>query len=191
MQQALLLTLLLASMLMQGCAIVFPGNRGHGPLHTVEYVDLQRYSGEWYVIANIPYFGESGNVESRAIYQPREDGRLDDIYLYRDDFGAEQERMEGVAWVKDETSNAHWKVRFYWPLTFDYHIIALDNDYQQVAVAHPTREYGWIMARQPRISDSDYQALLKVFADQGYDTAEFMRVPQFPDQVGQPGFQDP
>ncbi|GAB4121105.1 MAG: lipocalin family protein [Wenzhouxiangellaceae bacterium] len=191
MRQALFLTLLLASLLTQGCAIVFPGNRGHGPLQTVEYVDLQRYSGEWYVIANIPYFGESGNVESRAIYAPREDGRLDDIYLYRDDFGAELERMEGVAWVKDETSNAHWKVRFYWPLTFDYHIIALDDDYQHVAVAHPTREYGWIMARQPRISDSDYQALLQVFADQGYDTAEFMRVPQFPEQVGQPGFQDP
>jgi len=191
MRQALLLTLLLASLLLQGCAIVFPGNRGHGPLQTVEYVDLQRYSGEWYVIANIPYFGESGNVESRAIYAPREDGKLDDIYLYRDDFDAELERMEGVAWVKDKTSNAHWKVRFYWPLTFDYHIIALDDDYQHVAVAHPTREYGWIMARQPRISDSDYQALLQVFADQGYDTADFMRVPQFPEQVGQDGFQQP
>jgi apolipoprotein D and lipocalin family protein len=191
MNRILLITFLLACLTLQGCAIIFPGNRGHGPLQTVEYVDLQRYSGEWYVIANIPYFGESGNVESRAIYRPREDGRMDDIYIYRDDFGDEVERMEGVAWVKDEQTNAHWKVRFYWPLTFDYYIIDLDEDYQNVAVAHPTREYGWIMSRQPRMSDDDYQTLLQVFADQGYDTAEFLRVPQFPEQVGQIGFQEP
>jgi len=115
--------LLAAAFVLSGCAI--SGSRE--PLETVDWVDLDRYMGQWYVIANIPYFGERGNLAGRAIYRPREDGRMDDIYLYREGrLDAPEERMEGVAWVVDEQTNARWKVRFFWPFTFDYYIIELD-----------------------------------------------------------------
>ena len=34
------------------------------PLTLEPDVDLGRYAGRWYVIANIPYFAEKGNVAS-------------------------------------------------------------------------------------------------------------------------------
>ena len=32
------------------------------PLMLAPQVDLDRYAGRWYIIANIPYFAERGNV---------------------------------------------------------------------------------------------------------------------------------
>lgn len=162
----------------------------HPPLETVERVDLDRYMGQWYVIANIPYFGERGNLAGRAIYRPREDGRMDDIYLYKEDrLDAEDQRMEGVAWVVDETSQARWKVRFYWPFTFDYYIVELDPDYQWVIVGHPSRDYAWIMAREARLPDGLYEELLGRLDEHGFDSSQLRKVVQYPDQLGQPGFQ--
>jgi apolipoprotein D and lipocalin family protein len=179
------LILLLATSL-AGCASL----RGSETLDTVERVDLDRYLGQWYVIANIPYFGERGNVAGRAIYRMREDGRMDDIYLYRKgDFDSPEQRLEGVAWVVDETSKARWKVRFYWPFTFDYYIVGLDEDYQWSLVGHPSRRYAWIMAREPRMDDALYESLLDRLAALGFERDALLKVPQFPEQVGQPGFQ--
>lgn len=176
---------LLALLLLSGCAMM----RGGPPLETVERVDLERYMGEWYVIANIPYFGERGNVAGRAIYRMR-DGRMDDIYRYRDgDFDAPVEEMTGVAWVVDEETNAEWKVQFYWPIRFGYYIIGLDENYQWTVVGHPSREYAWIMARAPELSDERYQALLELLEERGFDPSQLEKVPQRPEQVGQPGFQ--
>lgn len=177
---------LLALLLVSGCAMM----RGGPPLETVDRVDLERYMGEWYVIANIPYFGERGNVAGRAIYRMRDDGRIDDIYRYRDgDFDAPVEEMTGVAWVVDGDTNAEWKVQFYWPIRFGYYIIGLDENYQWTVVGHPSREYAWIMAREPALSDDRYRALLALLDDRGFDASQLRKVPQRPGQVGQPGFQ--
>jgi len=177
---------LFGAALLSGCAMLGPKE----PLPTVEEVNLDRYMGQWYVIANIPYFGERGNVAGKAIYQARDDGRMDDIYLYRKgDFDAPEKRLDGVAWVVDADTNAQWKVQFYWPLTFGYYIVGLDADYQWTMVGHPTRNYAWIMARTPRIEDALYQQLLDRFTALGYDASRLQKVPQFPDQIGQPGFQ--
>jgi apolipoprotein D and lipocalin family protein len=164
--------------------------KADAPLRPVETVDLERYSGTWYVIANIPYFFERGNVAAKATYRPRDDGKMDDIYLYRDgDFNAPEERMEGVAWVVDESSNAIWEVQFIWPFTFDYYILYLDDDYQHVAVGHPDKELAWIMSRQPRMPETAYDKAMVALWEQGYDVTQLRKVPQFPEDMGQPGYQ--
>ena len=176
---------LILALALTGCA-----SRQTQPLETVPFVDLERYMGQWYVIANIPYFGERGNVAGRAIYQMRDDGRMDDIYLYRKrDFDQPERRLEGIAWVVDQDTQARWKVRFYWPFTFDYYIVDLDPDYQWTLVGHPSRRYAWIMAREPRIDDALYQQLLARLAELQFDADALRKVPQFPEQVGQAGFQ--
>ncbi|WP_205596446.1 lipocalin family protein [Wenzhouxiangella sp. XN201] len=177
---------ILALLALSGCAMM----RGGPPLETVERVDLERYMGQWYVIANIPYFGERGNVAGRAIYRLREDGRIDDIYRYRDgSFDAPEEEMKGVAWVVDEETNAQWKVQFYWPIRFGYYIIGLDEAYEWAVVGHPSREYAWIMAREPELSNARYQALLDLLEASGFEASQLQKVAQRPAQVGQPGFQ--
>jgi apolipoprotein D and lipocalin family protein len=70
-----------------------------------------------------------------------------------------------------------------------YLILYVDPDYQTALVGYPGRGYGWVLARQPVIDEATYQSLLGRFAAQGYDVGQFRRVPQRPDQIGQPGFQ--
>lgn len=177
---------ILALLVLSGCAMM----RGGPPLETVERVDLERYMGQWYVIANIPYFAERDNVAGRAIYRLREDGRIDDIYRYRDgSFDAPVEEMKGVAWVTDEETNAEWKVQFYWPIRFGYYIIGLDDEYQWTVVGHPSREYAWIMAREPELPQERYEALLDLLEARGFDASRLQKIAQRSAQVGQPGFQ--
>jgi len=47
-----------------------------------------------------------------------------------------------------------------------------------VVVGHPSRRYGWIMARKKTMDDALYQRLLNDAAKQGYDPSKFAKVPQ-------------
>ena len=37
-----------------------------------------------------------------------------------------------------------------WPISGDYEVVALDPDYRWSLVGHPSRDYAWILAREPR-----------------------------------------
>lgn len=83
------------------------------PLRTVGHVDMDRYLGRWYVIANIPYFLENGKVASYDTYAKRPDGKLDNIFTFRPGgLNAPEKSWHGTAWVTNTTTNAEWKVRF-------------------------------------------------------------------------------
>jgi apolipoprotein D and lipocalin family protein len=47
-----------------------------------------------------------------------------------------------------------------------------------MAVGHPSRDYGWVMARDKSMSDADYADVMAALAKQGYDPARFRKVPQ-------------
>jgi apolipoprotein D and lipocalin family protein len=150
------------------------------PLRTVQHVDLPRYMGDWYVIANIPYFAEKNCFDSIESYALRPDGNIDNWFSCRKkSFDAPLERKaNALATVTDKTSNAVWRVKFFKILSVKYLILDLDPNYQWVAVGHPSRRYGWIMARTKTLDDATYQAILRRLADQGYDPAKFKKVPQ-------------
>jgi len=78
----------------------------------------------------------------------------------------------------DKKSNAEWRVQFLWPIALPYYVLYLDPAYRFMAVGHPSRDYGWVMARDKRMSDADYAAVMKSLAEQGYDPSRFRKVPQ-------------
>jgi len=148
-------------------------------MKTVDHVDLSRFMGDWWVIAHIPYFLERDTYDTKDTYRPRPDGRMENIFSYKKgSFDAPVKTMNGVAWVVDKTSNAEWRVQFLWPIALPYYVIYLDPDYRFMAVGHPSRDYGWIMARDKKMSDADYAAVLKVMTEQGYDASKLRKVPQ-------------
>ena len=174
---ALLSTLLLPAFL-SGCAA-----RG-APVQTAQHVNLQRYMGDWFVIANIPYFAEKNCVDSIESYALRPDGKIDNRFRYRKkSFDAPQKQLTALAWVQDHQTNAEWHVRFFGLVTTDYLIIDLDPDYQWAVLGYPERKYGWILAREKTLPDKTYAAILQRLASQGYDPARFRKVPQLPSQV--------
>ncbi len=154
---------------------------GRAPLKTVAHVDLPRYMGDWYVIANVPYFAEKdcfGSIESYAL---RPDGRIDNGFAYhKGSFAGPLKKMQALAWVHNPLTNAEWRVRFFGLITAEYYVIDLDPKYQWTVVGHPSRNYGWIMARQKTLPEAQYQVILKRLRAQGYDPASFVKVPQLP-----------
>lgn len=158
-------------------------------LETKAEVDLQRFMGEWFVIANIPYFPERGKVASSDVYALREDGRIENTYVFRRDFDTPERRWSGVSEVVPGSKGAHWEVQFIWPFKADLLVLDVDPDYQWALLGHPKRSMAWIFAREASMDDAQYQSLLARMADFGYDPASILRVPQFAEQVGKPGFQ--
>jgi apolipoprotein D and lipocalin family protein len=160
------------------------------PLTLARDIDLDRYAGRWYVIANIPYFAEKGNVGSYFDVSFQPGGSLKDVYTARPkDFSAPPTSFTMGGYVVPGTGNARWRETPFWPLYLSYLILYVDPDYQTALVGYPGRGYGWIFARKPVIEDATYESLLNRLHDLGYDTSLFRRVPQTPAQIGNPGFQ--
>src|ERR1700761_9009608 len=147
------------------------------PLQTVPHVDLPRYMGDWYVIANIPYFSEKNGVDSVESYALRPDGKIDNWFTCRKkSFDAPMKRKaNAVATVKDPATNATWAVTFLKIISVKYLILDLDPNYQWVAVGHPSRKYGWVMSRTKSLTDQTYRQILAHLKDQGYDPAKFQK----------------
>jgi len=150
------------------------------PLRTVEHVDLPRYMGDWYVIANIPYFAEKNCVDSIESYALRDDGNIDNWFTCRKgSFDAPMKRKaSALAKVEDKATNATWSVHFFKVISVQYLILDLDPNYQWVAIGHPSRNYGWVLSRSKVLPDAAYQNILAKLAAQGYDTGKFKLVPQ-------------
>jgi apolipoprotein D and lipocalin family protein len=158
-------------------------------LTLAKQVDLDRYSGRWYIISNIPYFAERGNVGGFFdVSFP--DGKVLDVYSGRSKtFDAPQKTFVMKGYVVAGTGNARWRESPFWPVYLSYLILWVDPDYHYALVGYPGRGYGWILSRSPRMDEPTYQALLARFGEQGYDTSLFRRVPQTPEQIGQTGYQ--
>lgn len=148
-------------------------------MKTVDYVDLDRFMGDWYVIANIPTFVEKGAHNAVETYAMNEDGTVDTTFVFRADaFDGPEKRYNPRGFILDEETNARWGMRFIWPLKSDYRIVYLDDDYGQTIIARQKRDFIWIMARTPTIPDEDYDRLIGFAESIGYDTSKIERVPQ-------------
>lgn len=151
-----------------------------GPeMNTVDYVDLERFMGDWYVIANIPTFLEKGAHNAVETYALNDDGTVATTFVFRDgSFDGEKKRYTPKGYVRDDGTNAHWGMRFIWPIKADYRIVYLDKEYSQTIIARQKRDFVWIMARTPEIPQEDYDKLIEFAASIGYDVSKIQRVPQ-------------
>jgi apolipoprotein D and lipocalin family protein len=168
-----------------------PNPRADVPLQSVP-VDLPRYMGRWYVIANIPYFAERDFVASRAQWTLRADGKIDDEFFGRKKgFDQPETHHQFLDTVKPGSGGGEWSVQLFWPVHVTQMTLWVDPEYRYTILGYPNKKLGWIFARDPMMSDDTYHALLARLDAMGYDTTRFRRVPQSPEQIGQPGFASP
>ncbi|HKJ53656.1 MAG TPA: lipocalin family protein [Gammaproteobacteria bacterium] len=159
-------------MLLGGCA-------SPQPIRTVGQVDLPRFMGDWYVIANIPTFIEQGAYNSVESYRLAEDGSIDTTFRFRDGgFDGELKQYDPRGFVRDGGGNAVWDMQFIWPFRAEYRIIYLSADYAHTIIGRSKRDYVWIMARSPTIAEPAYADMLAFLAEQGYDISLIEKVPQ-------------
>lgn len=151
------------------------------PIHTVSQVDLERFMGDWYVIANIPTFIEKEAFNAVESYRLAEDGSIQTTFTFnKGGHDGPVTTYTPKAFVRDATSKAVWDMQFVWPFKAEYRIIYLAADYSKTVVGRSKRDYVWIMARMPAIPDQVYQDILRFLERQGYDTGKVKKVPQEP-----------
>ncbi len=154
----------------------------HAPMKTAEHVDIQRFMGDWYVLAHIPTSEEKdawNAIESYRL-QPGTADTVEVTFAFRQGaFDGKLETMRPIGHVSDDP--AKWGMHFYWwqgPFRFEYLVVDVDGDYQQTVIGRSARDYVWIMARTPTLSDADWTRLLAVVKSAGYDAGKLRRVPQ-------------
>jgi apolipoprotein D and lipocalin family protein len=165
---------LLSALLLAACQTITKP-----PLQVMPQVDLPRFMGDWYVIANIPTFVEKGAHNAVESYRLNTDGSIAVNFTFRkDSFDGKQKHHQPRGFVVEGTGNAIWGMRFLWPFKSDYRITHVNSDYSQTIISREKRDYVWIMARTPTIPDADYQQLVGLVAAQGYDVNKLQKVPQ-------------
>lgn len=163
----------LAMMAVTACA------SDRAPIKPVAHVDLPRFMGGWYVIASIPSFVEKKAYNAIETYKLQPDGRIDTSFRYRkSSFNNPLKTIRSTGFVTPDTGNAVWGVQLVWPIKAQYVVAYLDDNYSQTIIARDKRDYVWIMARTPTISQADYDALVARVNQLGYSISEIRKVPQ-------------
>ena len=143
-----------------------------------ENVDLDRFMGDWYVIASIPTFLEEGAHNAVESYERTGEHRVATTFRFREDgFDGPVEVYHPTGFVS-EANNAVWGMQFIWPIRAEYLIVYLDDDYQRTVIGRSARDYVWLMARDPDPDPAAYQEMLDAAAAAGYDPEQIRRVPQ-------------
>lgn len=141
------------------------------PLKTVDYVDIKRFMGDWYVIANIPTFLEKNAYNPVESYRLDKDGSIATTFSFNaGSFDGEKKVYNPRGFILNTTTNAEWGMQFVWPIKADYRIVYLDENYQHTVIGRNNLDYVWIMARQPKISEKMMQQLTLLVSSLGYDS---------------------
>jgi len=149
------------------------------PIRTVAKVDLERFMGDWYVVANIPTFIERNAHNAVESYELVSDKQVATTFRFNQgSFDGPVKTYRPTGFVSDDPSNAIWGMQFIWPIKADYRVIYLNEDYTQTVIGRNRRDYVWIMARTPSVPEEDYDAIIDLVNDLGYDTAKIRPVPQ-------------
>ncbi len=148
-------------------------------LKMVDYVDIPRYMGDWYVIAVIPNFIEKNAVNSIESYSLNEDGTIAVRYTYRK--GSPQGKaklMRPKGKIYNTKTNSEWRMRVFWPVWAKFMIIDLAEDYRYTVIGVPNRKMLWIMSRTPQMTEADYSAVIKKLKKQDYNIDKIKKIPQ-------------
>jgi apolipoprotein D and lipocalin family protein len=164
-------SIVLACLLIAGCQTM-------KPIHTVESVDLERFMGDWYVIASIPTAIEKDAYNAVESYRLDGDGTVATTFKFnKGGFDGALKTYTPRGYIQDTASNAVWGMQFIWPFKAEYRIIYLTDDYSQTVIGRSKRDYVWIMAREPSVPDEDYDRILAFLTEQGYKLDKLQKIP--------------
>jgi len=156
--------LILWVLALAGCTSVPQG------IEPVRNFDLTRYLGTWHEIARLDHAFERGLTQVTATYSLRDDGGIDVLNRGYDAAKQVWKEAEGRAYFTGEPQVASLKVSFFGPFYGGYHVFALDPDYRWALVSGPSRDYFWILARQPSLPPSTLESLIDTARQAGFDT---------------------
>lgn len=133
--------------------------------------ELSRYLGKWHEIARLDHRFERGLTDITAEYSLRDDGGVRVLNSGYNIENRERETAEGKAYFVDKSDVGQLEVSFFGPFYGAYNIIELDKvGYRYVMIAGPTRDYLWILAREPRLDPVVLKGLVARAKTLGFPT---------------------
>lgn len=152
------------SLLISACQIKVPDD-----ITPVNHFDAARYLGKWYEIARLDNKFEKNMVNVSANYSLRDDNGIKVVNRGFDNEKQVWQESIGRAYFLGATDVAALKVSFFGPFYGGYNVVKLDKDYQVALIAGSNKEYLWILARTPCISDELKTAYVEKAKEIGFD----------------------
>ena len=173
-------SLALVSSLLSGCAVMSAGSPADpSPVPLAASVDLPRFMGDWYVIGIIPNFIEKNAYNSIENYRLKDDGTIATTFRYRKGgFGGPLKTMTPHGFVVPDSNNALWGMQVFWPFKGEYRVAHVESDYRVSIIGRSKLDYVWLLARQPQMSDAEFEKYRRLITSWGYQGSTFVRVPQ-------------
>jgi len=135
--------------------------------------------GPWRIIAVMDNPVERRFADAVETYSRKSRDEIDVHFRWRDQtLQGPVKTHDFSSRVVDRNTGAVWKMNLFPLLRARYVVLAVDSHYRWAAVGHPSRRFGWVLAREAHLDEEKYRDLMGVFAEQGYDTRRFVRVPQ-------------
>jgi len=145
-------------------------------LEPVGGFDLERYLGLWYEIARLDHSFERGLSRVTATYALRKDGGVDVLNRGYNGEKDSWKEARGKAYFVGEPTVGSLKVSFFGPFYGGYNVIRLGEDYAYAVVCGPSRDYLWILSREPRMDQSLLDGLVEFAKGAGFATEELIFV---------------
>jgi apolipoprotein D and lipocalin family protein len=156
------------------------GDSGKAPLQALPQLDVPPYMGTWYQVALFPNFFQRQCIsDTTATYRLLAEGRVEVTNRCRTESGA-FDQVIGVARptgaLRGRTlAPAQLEVTFlprwlrWLPVGWGrYWVIQLADDGRYAVISEPSREYLWILSRQPRLDPADEALIRARLKQQGF-----------------------
>jgi len=145
-------------------------------------IDIERFMGRWYVIANIPSAFDKGTINNIEEYTWDPIKRIVKVNFFYGNSRNERVSVLKQKAVVKNAANTEWaispKIGLYLPVAIPYLIVDCADDYSSTIIGVPDRTYLWIMTRDPHPEASVVDGLLKKSQLLGYDIGIISMVPQ-------------
>jgi apolipoprotein D and lipocalin family protein len=138
---------------------------------TVDFVDMNRFMGKWYVVAGRFTALEKNmfNAVETYSWNPSRNMIEIDFKYNKGSFTGPVKKIPQKGWIKNSKTNAHWIVSPMWPLKFNYLVIGLGDDYEWTAIGVPNEAYLWIMSRDPHMTKDKIEEILRTLENKKYN----------------------
>lgn len=150
--------------LLHGCQ----GTGAMDPITTVEKLDIERFMGDWYVLADIATPFDKDAYAPTEHYVLKSDGMVETTYRYQKGNATGDFKSRTMTARPNPELPSIWGMRLIWPFEADYRIAHIHPDYETTIVARNKRDFVWLMARTPTIDQSAFDTLLEKVQSLGY-----------------------
>ena len=135
----------------------------------VQEFDLDRYLGDWFVIARMDFFWEKNLKNVSANYSLNEDGSVGVLNQGFDTVKQKNKSRQAKASFVRKKDEGALKVSFFGPFYSGYNVVKIDENYKYALVFGENLDYMWILSRVRSIPDSVKEIYLNYAEECGYN----------------------